>query len=327
MGFLNRIRKAKLIFVAFNFTPSGGSCASANEYFNYWQTKGVLVEKLSRDSRYGFIKILMACLFGNKVIFNGLYCFSFYDLILLCLLRRDSVIYLHESEYAINVFKKQSSIRFSLFKYAVKRHKIACISTVQQSFLRTEFGEINTALVYNTIPFIQKIKPLEGIVNIVMVGYLMERKGVSFYSELADYAKNKDKNWAFYWIGGNEGNNKSLYFSKNVNWLGVQSNPHYYYEKMDLLFLSSIDEPMGLVCTEALMHHKKCVVFKNTGFAEFIKDIEGCSIYDQYSIESAFIAIEKSISDNLNVAKTDAMLKNYFSAEKFSERLDDFVFN
>jgi glycosyltransferase involved in cell wall biosynthesis len=325
MHFFTRLRKAKVVFVAYDYNPTGGSCVSANHYFNYWRSQGAVVEKLSLNVRYGFFKITAACMFAKNIVFNGLYCFNFLELIFVCLLRKDSIIYLHESEYAFSTFEKQTPFKFALLKRAIKNHKIACISKLQQDYLHAAFGNIKTHLIYNTEPFIKKLERNEDAINILMVGYLMQRKGVDFYSKLADYAKDKNPNWKFYWIGGPGGERKPLYFSENVTWMGAQASPHYYYDKIDLFFLSSIDEPMGLVCAEALMHHKKCIVYKNTGFAEFIGDIEGCSIYEAYTVESAYEVIEKAISTSLDIAKTDKLLNHYFSVEAFSKRLDDFI--
>ncbi|MEK6480082.1 glycosyltransferase family 4 protein [Catalinimonas sp. 4WD22] len=323
MNIIQRYQKAKVIFIAYHFYPKGGSTVSANHYHQYWTGRGEVVEKISKDSRFGFIRILIAFFFGKKVIMNGLYCFYFWDLILFTCFRKDTVIYLQEAEDAIKHFQANAPYKYKIVKKLLRRNRVACISALQENYLKQHLGAERTQLVYNTLPFIKQITPDSSFVKILMAGYLMSRKGVSFYSELADYAKKKNEAWKFYWLGN--GNPKGLYLSENVEWLGYQSNPHFYFDKIDVFFLSSIDEPLGLVCAEALMHHKKCVVYKNSGFAELIENIEGCAIYDQYKIEDAYQALQKAIHQPLDTEKTDAVLNSKLSVEKFSENFDQWL--
>jgi glycosyltransferase involved in cell wall biosynthesis len=320
MNIIRRYRKAKLIFIAYNFYPRGGSTVSANHYHRYWSEQGEIVEKISKDSRFGFIRILLAFLFGKKLMMNGLYCFYFWDLILFSLLRNDTVIYLQESEDALKHFKSVVPFKFKLLTLILRRNRIACISQLQQQYIVRQFGARRTQLIYNTLPHIQKITSNSSEIAILMAGYLMARKGVTFFSELADYAYKEQPTWKFYWIG--DGKTSGLYLSKNVEWLGYQSNPHYFYEKIDVFFLSSYDEPLGLVCAEALMHQKKCVVYRNTGFAELIENTEGCAVYEKYEVEAAYDAIVKAIAQPLNTQKVETMLEEVSSIENFSQKLD-----
>jgi glycosyltransferase involved in cell wall biosynthesis len=320
MNFIQRLQKAKVVFIAFTFNPSGGSCVSANHYYNYCTERGILVEKVSRDARFGLLKIMAATFFARKLVFNGLYCFYFYEMLILCLLRKDSIIYLHESEYALNDFKTYSPLKYKLAKYIFKTHKIACISTIQQNYIKETFSSSKTYLVYNTLPFVKHFAFNNNDIKILMAGYIMPRKGVELFSKLADYARERGESWSFYWLGS--GNYPDLYYSKNVNWLGYQANPHYYYEKIDVFFLASVDEPFGLVCAEALMHKKRCVVYKNAGYAELIKDISGCSTYKEYTVPAAYEAIKSALSQKLDVDKVEKMLLSSISVESFMQKFD-----
>ena len=246
-------------------------------------------------------------MFYKNIVVNGISAIRFFETILLCLLRKDIIVYLHETEYCMNTFEKGYKIQYLFLKLIMKRNKIACVSQKQQKYFEKVFKSKYSYVIYNNINQNEDKRiynkthksNLNSDINIIMVGSLQHRKGVTFFSQIADYAEKQGEKWKFHWIGG--GSKKSLYLSKNVQWLGLKKNVYDYLERMDLFFLSSIDDPFPLACLEALLQYKKCVVYKNTGTAEIINNIKGCCVYKNYNVKEAFESIQQALNTPLDI--------------------------
>lgn len=325
MDIIKRIRTAKLVAVAYSFHPHGGSCVSINHYCAVSENRGEYVEKLDLRERRAFTKAIMTVLLARAVLFNGLKCFESNLAIFMMLLRRNGAIYLQESEYALRDFARIHPVRHWFLSVFLQRRKVACISGVQAHYLQAAYGAQRTKLVYNTLPLIDRAPYERDGVKILMVGYVMARKGVELFSRLADYARDRGEAWHFYWIGG--GYAPELYFSKNVHWLGYKEHPQYYYPLIDVFFLASQDEPLGMVCAEALTNHKRCVAYGGTGYAELIRDILGCAVFEEYTVAAAYEAIRMALSKQLDVMAVQSMLERTSGAEDFIRRFDAFCLN
>lgn len=296
---------------------------SINHYANVSDVRGGYVEKLCLKHGWIWLRCLLAVLFGRRLVFNGLKCFENTMAICMLLLRRDSVLYLQESEWALNDFKTRYPVRHTMAAYVLGRYKIACVSSVQERYIQDTYGARHTAIVYNTLPFIVREPFQISEVKIMMVGYIMARKGVDLYSKLADYAKSKGDPWQFYWVGG--GHDANLYYSPNVRWMGYQAHPRDYYSFIDLFFLASQDEPQGLVCPEAMLHNKRCVAYSGTGNAEVIRGIRGCRVYEAYDEESAYQAICDALAEDLDVDGLREALQNTAGINMFMQRFDALI--
>lgn len=317
MSFISRLKAAEYICIISNECPKGGSVASVlhlKENFSQ-------IEVISRDFRKSGFKIFLCLFFSKRIILNSLYLFNFLDVLLLCTLKKESLIYLHEGPSAIIAYKRKNKLKHLWFVFLIKRRKVACISLWQKNWLEREYRLSNNLfLQYNTLPLKQEMQFNITNIYILMVGYLMPRKGVSFFSELADYAVKQDGRLKFLWVGG--GNAKGLYLSENVTWLGDKKHVDYYYQHSDLFFLASKDEPFGLVCAEALSYNKKCVVYKETGFYEVIKDLDGCSSYQEYNVLAAYAAINQALNSTINPEQVRKKLKGILDVDNFKRRLD-----
>jgi glycosyltransferase involved in cell wall biosynthesis len=321
MNFFNRLRHSKLVVITFDFNPHGGSFISINNYSQYSKGKGEIVEMIAFDSRYGFVKILISFFLAKKILFNSLYCFNFSSLLLFSLLRKDALVYLHETQYAINDFKKRMPFKYKVFKKVVQKNRIVCVSRKQQEYFISEFGAKSTFVVYENIGSRLHIPFPKGQgLHILMVGYIMERKGVDLFSRVADKAKQEGENWNFHWIGS--GSFEGLYKSDNVRWLGYHPYPRIFYEDIDIFFLSSVDDPFPLSCLEALGSYKKVVCYKGTGVEEILSDVSGCAVFEDYSVEAAFNALKSALNRPLDIDKVNFINRNISSTASFSERFD-----
>ena len=234
--------------------------------------------------------------------------------------QKNVLIYPQTIQYQLDSMKT-NSFKFRLLKIILKNKKIACVSGLQKEYFINEFGSKNIKLVHG-LAVKEPIIPRDAI-NICMIGYYSELKGVNFYSNLSDRAKSLGLNLRFFWLG--DGPLDSLVFSDNVSWLGYSANPKYILSKMDLFFLSSREESIPLVILEALEMNIKCVAYKNTGVADYLRSINGCAIYDLYTEESALIAIQKALISDLKTSDVTELLDKYTNREKIYQKFHSFL--
>ena len=124
------------------------------------------------------------------------------------------------------------------------------------------------------------------------------RKGCDFFVQLANYIYTKypHETIHFLWVGRiNEQeqyrinyDSKKIGNSKRIHFTGVKTNPLDYFTAMDVFFLTSREEPGGLVTLEAASINKPIICFDNSGgVPEFVKNDAGIVI-DYLNIEMAF---------------------------------------
>lgn len=100
-----------------------------------------------------------------------------------------------------------------------------------------------------------------------------------------------------------------------------------FYEKMDILLCPSLDDPMPIVCTEAMMLSKPIIVSDCTGTASFINEGENGYIVKAGDAHSLALAIEKAVkSKNLLPSlgeKARSVFENNFTNEVFEQRIKE----
>lgn len=100
-----------------------------------------------------------------------------------------------------------------------------------------------------------------------------------------------------------------------------------FYEKMDILLCPSLDDPMPIVCTEAMMLSKPIIVSDCTGTASFINEGENGFIVKAGDAHSLALAIEKAVkSKNLLPSlgeKARSVFENNFTNEVFEQRIKE----
>ena len=114
------------------------------------------------------------------------------------------------------------------------------------------------------------------------VGSMHWRKGVDFFLFTARKVilQNPDKKIVFVWLGGDLTSREAMLYNFDIEaWgltdkirlLGSKPNPWDYINAIDVLAMTSREDPFPLVCIEAAMLAKPIVCFnKNVGSAEFI---------------------------------------------------------
>lgn len=323
MSYIRKLREAKLVIVLYDFAFFGGATKPIFNYYKFSLNKGNKVELAVLNSFKGVIKFIIAACVSKQLVINGLAAMQSWLVLLICYFRRGIIFYVHEAEYSFRSFEKKSSIKYKFLRFIFPKLKVACVSEWQRKFLISNFTVKHSEVIYNNIDLDITKNLDKSRLNIVMLGYIMSRKGVNLFSKVADIAAINYPNLKFTWIGS--GVTSGLYLSPNVDWIGEVLRPEFLLSQSDLLFLSSIDDPFPLACLEALALKKKCVVYTNTGTAEIIKSISGCSIYDIYSPESAMTSILMALNSELDLAKLEEVYKKYSSVASFAVRLDNLI--
>ena len=323
MRFKNIINNYKLCTVVLVDRIATGAEVSISNYIAYKNKNDIQTILIKPESKKSIIKMIVAFIYSKSVIINGLRTFVNPTVILFALLKKGIFIYLHETSWAFeNNYINKYKIRTYFLKKILKKQQILCVSKKQEEYIQNHFSAYNTQVIYECIKTIDDVEMSPEHINILMVASLQRRKGVDSFSKLADYAKEKE-NWQFYWIG--EKIEDNLYLSPNVNWVGYRNDVATYLKKCNVFFLSSIDDPFPITCLEALYNLKKCVVYENVGTAEIISDIKGCAVYNEYDIESMYKAIEKVLSEDLDLDKVYEIYVKISSVEAFSSRLDNIL--
>jgi glycosyltransferase involved in cell wall biosynthesis len=266
--------------------------------------------------------MLAAAVYAPRLLVNGLSTLERWSVLLICLFRKDVRIYLHETGYVLDQFQKQSSLRYRLLARILRRNPVLCVSKQAETHYRERFGSTLTHIVYECPGEVEPSVLDPEKKHIVMVGSINERKGVELFSKVADLADEAHTDWQFHWIGS-RASMSDLYQSPKVTWHGWQWNPRDIVRQCDLFFLSSIDDPCPLASLEALHMGKRCVVYKNTGTAELIVGITGCSIFESYCekvvIERLRLALGTSQSEP---ESTKNLLINQTKPEAFATSVE-----
>lgn len=316
-----RYRAAKLIIIGYGFDAPGGAWRSIQHYHSFMATKGENVIRIARRSKYSARQMFMAFLAGRRVLFNGLDCFFHFETILFCLLRRDILIYLHETEYVFTEFKNTHPVRFNWVKRLIPKCRICCVSKRQEKYIRDTFGATKTHVIYENIMPPSPDVFDDSKTTILMVGSVEKRKGATLFSDLADLAREQGRDWNFCWVGPAH-NTHDVRMSENVQWIGARPDVFPFLERCSLFFLSSLDDPFPLASLEALSLHRKCVVYRNTGLAEVLESVDGCGVYESHDAETALATIDKAMATDLDIAKVDEINKGISSVSSFADRMD-----
>ena len=319
MKIITRLRQPTII--THSLALWGGGSVPILSYWKNNLNDGKVMALVIRSSQMGFLKVVLALFFSKRIIVDGLRSFSYLDIILLALFRTNLIIMLHETQMAFEQFESQHSLRYQLLKSILKRRLILCASEYQQNFLLEKFDAKKTEIVFE--PIEQPIQAFsQSKIQVLMIGYWSERKGVSFFSKLADFSAQHGSKYEFNWIGA--GSKGSLYFSEYVNWIKESNHINEYIDASDIFLLSSQDEPMGLSFLEALRKFKKGVIFEKTGAADLVKGVRGFEVFKQYTVECAFEAIEKVVKQELDTESVESILEK-LSLDRYTQTINKFI--
>jgi len=249
------------------------------------------------------------------------------ELINRCIARDVPVLfYAHETEYVFERRRKEHPTRFKAFlEDIVPRIRFLAVSDLQAEWLYS-IGACDVHVVYNSIGFMPQCTKTPSENDdplILMVGTRQSRKGVELFSNVADLAKASGRAWRFKWIGEIMSESAGLYHSPNVEWVGHLPEDLIRRElsKSSVFFLSSIDDPMPLSVGEALAAGVPCLVYKCTGYSDFIKFFNVGETFDFYDPEHAFQRLVLML-DRIGSYNVDAeQVARLVGAQAFSRRL------
>ena len=116
-----------------------------------------------------------------------------------------------------------------------------------------------------------------------VVGSCQPRKGQDIFIEATDLLTEKEKECCEFWLIGPMMTNsftdkikEAVNSSKKFKIFGFVygEQKKHLYEAMSVLVCPSIEDTMPIVCAEAMMYHKPCIVSDHTGTAKYIMEKE-----------------------------------------------------
>lgn len=299
----------------------GGDWRSAYFLAKSLEMEGKRIALFRPKAKGALRKTLATFFFAPRVLVNSLSTLSVWSVLILCILRKDTAIYLHETDYMLDDFEENAPRRYRLLSRIMRENPILCVSEQAETLYRKRFQSKNTTVVYECTGQSPEASLINNsCTNIVMVGSINERKGVDLFSRVADISKANQLDWQFHWVG-NIATENEIYMSDNVIWHGWHWDPNIIVNQCDVFFLSSIDDPCPLSALEALQLGKRTVAFEKTGIAEIIAKLSGCCVFRSYSAEEAMKALTKALEDTHEVESIKARSREISGIDSFTPRV------
>jgi len=234
------------------------------------------------------------------------------------------LFYIHETQYVFEERRREHPARFKVFVDRILPNaRFLAVSDQQAEWLRS-IGASDIHVVYNSIgDFSSQLKSDRSSNTVLMVGTRQARKGVELFSRVADIAKHQGLPWRFRWLGSPTKNGNNLYHSPNVEWAGHVSEADVRRELQDcsLFFLSSIDDPMPLSVGEALASGVPAVVYRKTGFSDYISFHRCGEVFDYYDAEHAFLKIRSVLDRPDFYHSNQSDVNSIVGAKAFARRM------
>lgn len=312
------------VIIGYAFFVANGAWRSIYNYFRMREAAGLPAKLIDRRNIRTFRQFVAAFFFGRHVIFNSLECFWRWEALAFCLLRRDTLVYLHDMEHTLDGFAREHPFKYRVLGRILRHNRVLCVSAAAADLYRRRFGAQRTLVVYENLAD-RKTPDFEpGVKHIVMTGVLDPRKGVDLFSNVADRAKELGRPWRFHWLGGIHSKDAGR-LSANVTWWGWVDNVEEFLTKADVFFLSSRDDPFPLSCLEALRARRRCIAYAATGVAEAMKDVPGCAVYNEHTVEAAFAAIERVLGETPDDARYARVHDEFIKVAAFARRMDSML--
>ena len=245
------------------------------------------------------------------------------------------VCWIHEGAYGFryNPYKFQFPVLFQhfdkLFVVGEYARGIAC------SYGGKDIIIENLIYGINNIPYSRQNGNRENKkVVMILAGSIEERKGqLVLLESLSLLSAEIMDQLDIYLIGSTLDKNIETLLKESaydcLKLMGVMQHNELmaFYEEMDILLCPSLDDPMPIVCTEAMMLSKPIIVSDCTGTASFINEGENGYIVKAGDAHSLALAIEKAVkSKNLLPSlgeKARSVFENNFTNEVFEQRIKE----
>ena len=322
--FKNYYRSRFLVIIGYDFHNEGGAWRSIYRYFRYKEACGEKVLLIDRKKQGTVRQMLMALLFSPRILLNGMGALCRWEGILACLMRKDILIYLHDTAWMVESFKRSHPAKYSFFRRIVRDHTLLCVSEQMRSHFQTKFRSSNAHVVYEAAVIPVNPEFHTDYRHIVMVGSIDERKGARLFSSIAAMAVEEKLPWKFHWVGALASQSLGE-LSSNVQWWGWQDSPLDIVRKADVFLLSSIDDPLPLACLEAIALGKRCVVYRGTGIAELIDQVPGCAVYEEHSSLDAISALKRALGEEPDQAMLRKIAYEKTSVESLTKKIDSLL--
>lgn len=227
------------------------------------------------------------------------------------------VCYVHELESVINKYFEAGYSQASLYE----SKSIAYPGTVVREILIEKFNIPNEKLFrlnYYISAFTTLKSSSTSLKKIFGIGLASERKGTDVFIKIAKLVRAKYPDISFFWIGDFENetakNNFENLNSGTINFLGPIANEKMndYFSQMDLLLLTSREDPYPVVVLEAASAGNPTLAWAGSGgIVEFLANECGFVCKD-YTTQSFFNEIEKLISEPSLLAKNGSNANEKF---------------
>lgn len=312
------------VIIGYAFFVANGAWRSIYNWFRMREAAGLPAKLIDRRNIRTFRQFVAAFFFGRHVIFNSLECFWRWEALLFCLLRRDTMVYLHDMEHTLDGFAREFPFKYRVLGRILRRNRVLCVSAAAAALYQRRFGAQRTLVVYENLADRKTPDFDPGAKHIVMTGVLDPRKGVDLFSAVADRAAAFGRPWRFHWLGGIHSRDAGRR-SPNVTWWGWVDNVEEFLAKADVFFLSSKDDPFPLSCLEALRARRRCIAYAATGVAEAMRDVRGCAVYKEHTPEAAFAAIDKVLGEEPDAQAYRRVHDGFIKVAAFARRMDDIL--
>ena len=318
---MRRYRQYHYVIVGADFHSEGGAWKSIYQFFRHREQSGerCLLVDLRRGD--GMRQWLAALCFSPRVIVNGMAALTRWSILIPMLLRRDIVIYLHDTGYMLDAMLGQHPWKYRLLAHLLRTRQVLCVSQQMVELYRRRFGSQRTRVVYEVTEQDPTPVLVTGKKHIMMVGTLNRRKGFPLFLRVAELAAMRGLPWQFHWVGA-LGEADLGDVPACVKWWGWRESAGPLLEQADLFFLSSIDDPQPLSCLEALALGKRAVVYAGTGSAELVKGYSGCRVFSDYCPEAALQELGEALGEDIDCVALRAALVLHCSVEAFEDRLN-----
>ncbi|MBU8547289.1 MULTISPECIES: glycosyltransferase [Roseomonadaceae] len=212
-------------------------------------------------------------------------------------------IYLHETAWTLERFRQTAPDLWQGFARRLPTALLLCVSAAQARLLAGQYGATRCVVVGNATEVPRAAEtllpaPAGAHTAIAMLGTVQVRKGPALFGAVAERAARLALPWDFSWIGHDVQEPGMPPPSPAVRWAGRLEGAALAAElaAMDLLLLSSADDPMPLSVIEALALGKRVVAYAETGAAEAVAGLPGCAVFADYTPEAALAALQAALA-------------------------------
>lgn len=268
----------------------------------------------------------------HRLILNSIACFEDARVLHMVARAQHKAIYLHETDWSITDFSKKNPAAYRNFLQFIKTATVFCVSEKQKRYVEEVLGAHKTVLVYNTVDTmlnseqrrlrqsIGRAKRKNASLRIGMVGSYQPRKGSKLFEAVAKKVREFSPEISFEWVGKHHA---GIVNTNVIKFHGPQpaEKTQDFIDELDVFFLSSFDDPQPLAALEALSRGVKLICFNGIGTAEWIKDVKGCKVFNEYTEDSALAALQEVVQESFDFETVDMLLTHKFDPKTFSEAL------